>query len=117
MPGIASTVSEECTRPAASKSGICALVPNWSLCVGSETSIGNGRPIQVQAFPCFSRYWLMAFLKLPSLGFLTSLQAVRETTHARKIRENLHIRHPPEQLIDQTWSIGCEVLVDFDFES
>src|SRR5260370_27323191 len=101
MPGVGATVSEERTRPAASKTAICALVPNWSLCSGSETSTGNGRPIQVQAFPCFSRYWLIAFLKLPSLGFLTSLHAVRNITPARELRKNLCIKYPPKQFVDR----------------
>jgi len=36
----------------------------------------------------FLKILFYRFLKLLSLGFLTSLQAVRETTHSRKIREN-----------------------------
>jgi hypothetical protein len=112
-------VSEERTRPAAYKTVIWMPVPDWSFCSDSETSMGNGRPIQVQAFPCFARYWLIAFLKLLSLGFLASLQAARETTPARRIRENLRIKHPPEHWSIRAFSRSAvqSALVDFDFES
>src|SRR5580658_5310099 len=95
MPGVAATVSEERTRPAPSRTAICEAAPDWSFCSDSKTSTGNGRPIHVQALPCFARCWLMAFLKFVSLGFLAPSHAVRATTPASRKREKLRILYPP----------------------
>jgi hypothetical protein len=69
-----------------------------------------------------SATWLMAFRKLPSLGFLMSLQAVRNRRPEKQMRKAMRMNYPPKQDDRSERNAPVEehstpTLVDFDFKS